>query len=411
MRSLSRRVALVGVLALISTMLAAPLAHAASTTYQVQIGQGFGVGPNCDPASGDGCTFAESMRFFPQALTVHKGDVLHFTSDGFHTATALPKNVGADDWIDANATTQTQPFSLFSADPDEPVTPTQLDFNPAVALPSSFTCGTPDTGPCPYDGSAPLNSGVPLGGSLDFSVTVNANPGDFFYVICLVHHHMRMKVNVVPDSQAGTTQADIDSAKNAQVGQDIDDASALNNKLAAKQSSHSIGGGHKVWDVFNGFDTNGFSLYSQYPSTLKIHKGDKVRWHFGQLVSETHSTVFPLKQANQWANSVGNPVYCDPDRSATSDGPQPGAPGDPNAPPPFCPGGPAQIELPEPNGVAYGTGNGKVTSPKDVESGPLEGPQGLTQASYQLTFPVPGVYSYGCGIHGGLMAGKIVVKS
>ncbi|MFN2594107.1 MAG: hypothetical protein ABR579_04375 [Actinomycetota bacterium] len=211
MRSLSKRVALVGVLALLSTMLAAPLAHAASTTYEIQEGQQYVVGSHCDPQTFQGCTLADEMKFFPHTLTVHKGDVIHITSDGFHTATFLPANTNASEWIDANASNPTQPFSTIVADPDEGTTPTQLDFNTAVVLPSQFTCGTPDQGPCGYDGSAPLNSGLPLGEgeSLDFAVTVNANPGDFFYVICLLHHHMRMKVNVVPGGQAASSQSEI----------------------------------------------------------------------------------------------------------------------------------------------------------------------------------------------------------
>lgn len=411
LRSLSRRVALVGVLALVSTMLAAPLAHAASTTYNISVGSGFwGVGDRCDQQSGKGCTLGESMKFFPRTLTVHKGDVLHFTSEGFHTATLLPKNVGADDWIDNNASQPTQPYSLAVADPDDGTSPVKIDFNTAVFLPSQFTCGGASQGPCTYDGSAPLNSGVPLQGNLDFSATVDANPGDFFYVICLVHHHMRMKVNVVPDSQATTTQTDIDSAKSAGISQDMDEAAALANKLNARQSSHSIGGGKKVWDVFNGFDTNDFSLYAQFPSKVTIHKGDKVRWHFAQLVSEVHSTVFPASQADEWANSVGNPPYCDPDKTTSGDGPQPGAPAT-STDFPFCSGGPVQIELPFPDANAYGTGNGKVSSKTDVEGSPIEGPEGLGTAPYTLSFPVPGVYSYACGIHGSLMRGTVVVKN
>ncbi|MDQ3878835.1 MAG: hypothetical protein M3290_10880, partial [Actinomycetota bacterium] len=361
MRSLSRRVALASVLALLSTLLAAPLAQAADTTYEIQEGQPFPIGAHCDPQTFAHCTLAESMRFFPRTLNVHKGDVLHFTSESFHTATVLPKNINADEWIDANASNPTQPFSLAVADPDEGTTPTQLLFNTAVVFPSSFTCGGPNQSPCDYDGSAPLNSGAPIGQgqSLDFSVTVNANPGDFFYVICLIHHHMRMKVNVVANGSAASTQSDIDAAKSATIANDFDDANALHNKLSAKQTSHSIGGGHEVWDVFNGFDTDALSLYSQYPKKVVIHKGDKVRWHFGQLVSEVHSTVFPAAQADQWANTQ---IYCDPDRSFTGDGPQHATLAENQDPTQACSGGPAQIELPIPNGDTYGTGNGKVSN-------------------------------------------------
>ncbi|MFN2594106.1 MAG: hypothetical protein ABR579_04370 [Actinomycetota bacterium] len=115
-----------------------------------------------------------------------------------------------------------------------------------------------------------------------------------------------------------------------------------------------------------------------------------------------------MRRANEWSNTL---TYCDPDRSATSDGPQHAVIADNQDPAQACSGGLAQIELQIPNGDAYGSGNGKVSTPKDTESSPIEGGDTGATAPFTLTFPVPGTFTYGCGVHGGLMAGKVVVKN
>lgn len=380
----SRTIAVSGVLALLvgGLIMASPQASAQATSLDIQVSQPFAVGKNCDPATLSGCRTGESMRFLAPTLKVHKGDTLTFDFASFHTASLLP--VGQDFLAFRAASTGGvgKAFSLLIPDPDDTTAEgaaadkPAVKANPAVALPSiggiPAACGTADN-PCDYDGSDVVNSGLPLAPPpVTFSVTVNANPGESFWVICFVHTHMNLRVNVVAASEAATTQAEVDAAKATLSAYDQEWAEATDAKLIKSQSSHTTASGQKVYDVFAGKDSHTANLNGFYPARTEIPKGATVRYHFSNLVYEDHTVTMPAPSAFALFDEFFV-TQCDPD---TDSGPGPDNSGDPAAPDPGnpCPD-PSQTEIDISSRVFHGAGNGTFTGASDLEHSGLRGAQ------------------------------------
>ena len=341
----------------------------------------------------------EGMRFLaPGNLTVHKGDTLTFNFEGFHTATLIPAGVGADDWRADHATGVTGDYSLIQPDGDDGAT--QFRLNPQAVFPGDPACGSATT-PCTYDGKSVVNSGLSVLTGQPFSVTVNANPGDTFWVLCLVHNMMQTRVQVVADNVATTTQAAIDSYASSQTAQDKDEAAAVINNLQ-QPTRHTTAAGTKVWDAYAGFDGDGWGLNGMFPKKLKVAKGDTVRWHFAQLVGDLHTVTFPKSEAVALSNAFGEPV-CEADPADT--------PAD--APPPaFCSSGPQNLELHIPGALLLPAGSHNYGGTGVRSSG--VGGRGISSAPYDLKFthksPKGSPFKYACAIHGGMMHGKVVVS-
>lgn len=351
----------------------------------------------------------ESMRFFPSSISVHDGDTITFVG-GFHTATLLPSDTGAgrpartdvQGWIDANASGIGEPYNFITLDPDDG--PGALKANNAAAFGPGI-CGTP-TAPCTFDGGEVVNSGVLFFSPEGFTTEVSGDAGDVFWAICLVHPHMRMKITIVADDAAATTQEGIDSAKATTLAADSDLAQAVHSRLSTRQSKHKLANGTVVWDAWAGYDTHHVTLFGMYPKRLSLRKGDRVRWHFSQLVNEFHTVTFPLAQGLEIANEAFVPG-CDPDGDS---GTSPDTPPTSEAPP-FC-DDPTQLEFDIPSEFALPSGNGRVTSQTDFENSAARGANVTSNAAYDLRFPQPSgktPYKYLCLVHPG-MRGKVFVK-
>lgn len=367
-------------------------AQAAASTLVINVGSGAMVHG----------VMLEGMRFdAPDEISVHRGDTLTFNFLGFHTATLIPDGIGADDWR-MDHTQAGGDYATIQSDTDDPQP--AFEFNKAVLFPSSQTCGT-TSAPCSYNGASVVNSGVPLAAPT-FSVTVDATPGKTFWVLCLIHSMMQMRVTVVPDGQAITTQAEVDSNEAAVNAQQHDEAAAIINRLQ-KPSRHRTAAGRVVWDAYAGFDGDGWSLNAMFPTTLRIHKGDRVRWHFAQLLGNIHTVTFPRSTALSLANTdfAGQNVRCE----------APGGDTPPDAPPPtFCSSGPQNVEfevraigvLPQGGHKYFGTRTG-------LRSSGVRGPDGLSTQSYDLKFkrvsPKKG-FRYACAVHGAMMSGRVIVS-
>lgn len=391
-----KTLAALGVVCLVASLtLAAPSASADHNgTYNIQIGARLPGG-------------AESMRFFPSSLKVHEGDQLHYTSGGFHTATLLPVGESAQDWVDANASTQDQPFSHYRFDPDDGVG--DLKENVDALIQNRDDCG-PFTGgtPCDFDGVTVLNSGVAFEGPLDFTAIVNAPAGNSFWVVCLIHPHMRMKVTVVPDLDPTTTQGEIDANRSAKIAQDTDAALALDAKYEAKQTKHRTRSGRMVWDVWQGVDSHWVSLPETYPKRLNIKKGQRVRWHFDQLIYETHSATFPLDEQRWFADIETFNLVCDPDGDG---GPGPDTPGD-EQDPEICPGGISEVEVDFEAKSAQGTGDGVVNN-QGLQNSGIRGVGTQSFESYDVKFAKKSgrkPYTFFCFFHGPKMFTRVNVR-
>ncbi len=238
-----RAVAVAGLL-LASSLIAMP-ASSAATTLKVPVGAPLFALPEANGAPADG------MRFYAPPLSVHKNDVILFSMQGFHSATLLPAGVDADQWVAGNALGFGKPYSLRVPDPDEG--PAGVKVNNAVALPPASGCGDA-TNPCSYDGSQIVNSGLfpqnPNANEFDFSVTINADAGDTFTVLCLVHLAMRLDITVVADTETTTTQEGIDAFATQKYARDARRASRLHQELLATVPSSGRG----VLDAFVGYD-------------------------------------------------------------------------------------------------------------------------------------------------------------
>lgn len=364
---------------------------AAATTYEVEVGRWLEGAP------------AESMRFLPGSIDVHRGDVLHFAGLGFHTATLLPVGDGPVEWFDTMARPGTSdPYAVVQPDPDDG----SYKFSVPAFMPSSSTCGAPTQPACPFDGTSLLNSGV-FSGALDFSATVTAAVGSSFYVVCVIHGpKMRMRVNVVARSEAASNPADLAAANEAAIEQDTDSAVALDEKFGALRTWHARPDGSKVWDAWAGVETDHVALYAMYPRKLVLDQGDTVQWHFDSLNFELHSATFPLSTGKEIRRGSFVPS-CDPDGD--------GGPGPDTAPvldaPPFC-ADPSQLEIDvDPRFIPVG-GNGTFRG-ADLESSGVRGSLSpLGDDNYDLTFARPSgeePFKYLCVIHP-WMRGRVVVR-
>lgn len=367
-------------------------AQAAAATLTINVGSG---------AKVNGVVL-EGMRFgAPDTISVHRGDILTFNFEGFHTATLIPAGVGADDWR-LDHTGPGGDYALLQNDADDPQP--AFKFNNTVLFPSAPGCGT-TSAPCSYKGTSVVNSGAPLG-SPTFSVTVDAVPGTTFWVLCIIHAMMQMRVSVVPDSSTTTTQAQINASESATNAQQRDEAAAVIRRLQ-QPTRHRTAGGQDVWDAYAGYDGDGWGLNAMFPTTLRIHKGDRVRWHFAQLLGNLHTVTFPRSTAISLADKdfAGQNVRCESPSGDTA----------PDAPPPtFCSSGPQNAEfevraigvLPQGGHKFFGTKSG-------LRSSGVRGPDGLTTRSYDLRFmqvsPKKG-FRYACAIHGAMMSGTVIVR-
>ncbi|MGH2747938.1 MAG: cupredoxin domain-containing protein [Actinomycetota bacterium] len=374
---------------------AAQADHAA--TYNIQVGHEFF----------DQGLPAESMSFFPQRLTVHAGDTLNFVG-GFHTATMIPANTEVLSWVDDNAGGIGKDWSFVTENPDGgEENPFKL--NNRVFFPPQ-DCG-PAANPCTYNGNDVVSSGALFfhfegEGPPGFHATVSdaLQPGDTFWVVCLIHPRMRMKVTVVDDSEATSTQAEIDAEAATAQAQDFDAASALHNRLLNKRTKRVVDG-RVVWDAYAGFDTSRFSLFAMYPRVVRPRRGQTVRWHFDQLNFEDHTVTIPRRRGVQISNS--EPILCDPDDGVEGDETEPDFS---QGFPPSCPEG-SEIELIVTANFAFEQGNGRWTGAGDFESSGVRGAQ-FESDPYDVRFTKPRkkAYKYVCMIHTN-MVGRVKVRS
>lgn len=399
--------------ALLSPATTAVAAHGGDLS--VQVSNPIVVGDNCNPETGRGCRFGESMRFLAPALNVHKGDTLTFDFHGFHTATLLPAGRDFLAFRGSNTGGIDKAYSLLVSDPDDttaegvPADKPAVKANPAAALRTidgiPVDCGS-EANPCNYEGPAVVNSGLPLGPDLStFTVTINANPGDSFWVICLVHTHMFMRVNVVDDTTTATTQAQIDAAKESLTAYDQEWAEETDARLLRAKSSHRTPSGQKVYDVKAGVDSHFASLNAFYPRKLAVPKGSTVRYHFSSLVYEDHTVTLPAPTAFSLYEEFFV-LGCDPDGDAGA-----GADTAPGEGPP-CGGDFTQIETDISSRAMWGMGNGVFRGRQDIENSGIRGAQ-FSSNFYDVKFRArsnkKGWKAF-CLIHGGGMANRVVVK-
>jgi plastocyanin len=390
------------VLAILSAtvIVASPAGAGVATTYQVQVGAPLFAEPLARGAPADG------MRFYTPDLNVHEGDTVRFDLAGFHTATLLPANENADAWVAANAGDFGKPFSLIEPDPDEALG--SAKFNNAALIGDAVDCGRPAE-PCVYDGSTVVNSGLfnpddLTAQGVSFSATIDASPGDVVTFLCLVHINMRSTLTVVADTEEASTQAEIDEYRDRRVTRDARAASRLHRELLAEGQD-----GGRIVDAFGGVDGPGFSLLEFYPRTLDLDEGQRVRWHFEELVFEDHTVTFPLKKGLRIANRSFLPV-CDADGD-TGSGPDTDADFNATTLDGLCPGGVGELEFDVDRRFGLPAGDGVVTGRRDFENSGIAGANVTDAGTYVLRFDAASgnrPFKFLCLIHP-FMQGEVFV--
>lgn len=402
MRGRLLRIVAFAALSVVVWALLVPATASAGAALTVQVGAPLFEEPAAQGAPADG------MRFYAPPLNVHDGDAVTFAFAGFHTATGLPANTDADAFVQNEASGTTGAFSFVIDNPDDGGTATQpaLKANPSVLVPSvdgaPASCGS-QADPCPA-GTTVVNSGLPFAPAAEFTVTLNGAVGDTFSFLCLVHHNMRLDVNVVDAGTAATTQAEIDASRTAQVQDDATRAGRVHNRFVDRQRGTALAGGRTRWDAFAGIDGPGFALLGMYPAVLDVERGDTVRWHADRLIFEDHTVSMPLGKARNVFTNTFVPL-CDQDGDGSAPRTEPDAP-----PPTFCSTG--EVEFAIPPKMAYERGNGTFRG-SDYENSGVFGANLLTGvAPYDVTFarqtPNRGA-RYICLIHGPFMSGRVVV--
>lgn len=383
----------------------------AQTSYEVEVGR----------LIQEGDLTKESMRFYPAELQVHQGDVVHFTSEGFHGVALLPLGATATEWAAEQAGGIDRPWSMFQSDPDEG--PDVLKANLTTVFPSR-DCGWPTEAPCdfdarPHEAGDVLGSGlalVPEGDSaqahqLDFSVTINVDPGEAVEVVDVVNPRMTMRIEVVEEDAAASDPATIAEESDAAFAQDVATANRLHRSYSRKKATKKVGG--KTYRMaWAGVETPTVSLRGMYPRAIAIAKGQGVRWNFNKNVFSAYTVTFPAGRAIATASTFPI-VACDPD----GDDPSEVADTQPvSGEAPYC-ARYLELELEVPEPLAAAAGDARLTGTKDVASSGLRG-AGLTtdKRPYDLLFPKPSPkkgFSYASMLHeisGVRATGKIVVR-
>jgi hypothetical protein len=349
-------------------------------------------------------------------IKIHDGDTVNLMGG----LGLLPAGTGPYEFYADNGGGVDRPISFFWTDPDPDLqdpfpSEAAVKFNDGFFL--DVGCGGDAGTPCTFDAGGPdfFNPGdrEPYDGNL--FVEIDANPNDTVWAVNAYapNRDNVLRIQVVPGGDEITTQTEIDSAYDELLARDIDHAKALDAKLIKKATSHKVGN-RRVWDAFVGYDTDVLALFAMYPKTIKLDKGDKVRFHFDQLNVEFHSAVFPIDRAIDVAANGFLPV-CDPDGDA---GPAPD-----NFTVDFetftCESGTGNLELDLTTDMTAEAGNGTFNG-NDFENSGLRGQNAPTTVPglvgggdhWDLKFGSKSNakgFKYICGFHGAQMNGFVVV--
>lgn len=160
----------------------------------------------------------------------------------------------------------------------------------------------------------------------------------------------------------------------------------------------------RVHDVKAGADSHFASLNAFYPKKLSIRKGERVRYHFNQLVYEDHTVTMPTPTAFSLFDEFFVPG-CDADGDSGTASDVPFGDGPP------CGGDFSQIEVDITSRAMWGMGNGILTGRDDVEHSGIRGAH-FSMNSYDMKFKAKNDKGWKafCLIHGPGMANRVVVK-
>lgn len=296
---------------------------------------------------GGGGSGVAANDFFPDAITIQKGDTIHFSNpyEELHTTTYVP------------GVPEPMPVpDLLIPNPSGP----GVVFNPLAITPTNTSSTAADFDPHKY-----FNSGFMF---KDASTDVVFNVTGSFKFICLFHPGMEANVTVVGDPITIATQEALDKAGNAQRDGFITAGKAL--ASAITQTKVTDASGASTWDSQVGVTQGQTDVVQFLPAgPLKINTGDSVKWT--SITDTPHTVTFgepfnPIVTLGQY--TTFSPAAALPSGGSTYSG-------------------------------------GSANSGLMDKSGQVPG-----GSSYTLTFTKAGTYTYVCLLHADQgMAGTIVV--
>jgi plastocyanin len=355
----------------------APIARAGgSLTYTVRL--------DAQPPGDEPWAF---NRMFPDAIRVHKGDVIDAAWDGAespHTASFVPTS-DPEGWRQQN---QGPGGPWAFAVPDSSVggdDPTEV-INPSVLYPTSFACGDASN-PCSFDGSGVVSSGFQFSDPAaqpSLAVKIVA-PRGTYSLLCLVHVGMEIPLQVVGPSQSIPSPSDV----NAQAARQQERARTVDGAVADAQAQQvvasNLGGGHIQWTISAGGFYRQVTANEYLDAGLTVHVGDAIKV---TALPEIHTATFPLSAVDRVP--FVTPVCEQPGKDHPA-----GSPFDCADPADF------QVEL---NPVALQpTDTNQLRNPNHfVNSGLIVGAD-----THTFVAKKPGTYSMVCLVHGPEMSTTI----
>jgi plastocyanin len=233
----------------------------------------------------------------------------------------------------------------------------QLGFNPVLFAPS---------GPKTYNGSAAVESGLPLGKPKDLKLKFS-KAGTYKY-FCNVHPGMvgvvvvKPKGKTVPTATQDAATLAKEEAAFVKTAKQVDKTKPIGNNVSVGASG-----------------PGGLEVFSMFPGKLTVKSGTTVTFAMSKLTREVHTASFgPTAYLNALATAFTQPVFAG------------------NAVYPSDP--PGTITL---NPTSHGNGFASTGAMDRVASTPLP-PSG------QIQFTAPGTYNYICLVHP-FMHGQVVV--
>lgn len=352
-----------------------------------------------------------SLRIYPSSIEIHKGDVLHFVGDG--VPFMFREGEHPEEWVEENRINIGDRYADVVRDPDEGED--AYKFNPVFE--GNADC-TDAADPCEWSGQGAdiLNPGFAEEGW----IAITANPGDVIWAAHTDESYLR--IEVVADGAAASTQAELDQRAENMRNQDYNDLFALHYKYLAKNTSHIGPDGRRVWDAWAGVDYGPMGLDAMYPKRLRIRRGDTVQWHFNYTFN-AHTVTMPFRkgvalsgQYFDFSNAEFGPV-CDPDGDGgTQPDVRPPPPADPEEEPQCPEGTTPEFDL-NPREM-FPAGNGVFTGARDFEHSGVRTPEYMQpgfgnedpfNVRFRETSSDKG-FRYLCTIHGPFMSGRVIVR-
>jgi plastocyanin len=337
-------------------------AGAQAATKSVIAGPAASKPPKGFPKDGD------TNAFYRKNVTVHVGDKVRWTLNGFHTVTFAAKGKKTPTLISPDLANKVAGANDAAGAPFWFNGQVRLILGPQGAFP---------VGGKTYDGSKPASSGAPLADGKPKPYTLKFTKAGSFGYVCTIHLGMKGRVKVVAKSKrVPSASADKTAAK-----EEFAKSVALGKKLGASAGPT----GNEVWA---GNDNREVSVLRFFPAKKSVPVGTTLTLSMPKSTTELHTFSFgPAAYLKTQADG-----FIAPDASV------PPVPvfnpliAFPSDPPPTLGG---------PTGANHGNGF--------VNTGVLDrDPATPSPGSTQIRFDTAGTYDYICLIHP-FMKGQIVV--